>query len=195
VITNRSSGKQGYALAQAALDAGAEVSLISTVNLTPPVGALMVEVRTAQEMLEAVLEESATADALIMAAAVADFRPKNAADSKMKKRDGIPQVELEAAPDILEAVAGLGPGEKRPKVVMGFAAESRDLLENATIKLQSKKLDIIAANDISATDAGFSVDTNRVTLLYSDGSSEALPLMSKSEVAETIVARIAALLE
>jgi phosphopantothenoylcysteine decarboxylase/phosphopantothenate--cysteine ligase len=155
----------------------------------------MVEVLTAQEMLEAVLEESATADALIMAAAVADFRPKNAADSKMKKRDGIPQVELEAAPDILEAVAGLGPGEKRPKVVMGFAAESRDLLENATIKLQSKKLDIIAANDISATDAGFSVDTNRVTLLYSDGSSEALPLMSKSEVAETIVARIAALLE
>jgi phosphopantothenoylcysteine decarboxylase/phosphopantothenate--cysteine ligase len=195
VITNRSSGKQGYALAQAALDAGAEVSLISTVNLTPPVGAHVVKVRTAQEMLEAVLEELATADALIMAAAVADFRPKNAAESKMKKRDGIPQVELEAAPDILGTVASLGIGEKRPKVVVGFAAESRDLLENATIKLQSKKLDIIAANDISAIDAGFSVDTNRVTLLYSDGSSEALPLMSKSEVAETIVARVAALLE
>ena len=195
VITNRSSGKQGYALAQAAIDAGAQVCLISTVNLPPPVGARVVQVRTAQEMLEAVLAESAAADALIMAAAVADFRPKHAAESKMKKKDGIPQIELEAAPDILEAVAGLGPEEKRPRVVVGFAAESRDLLENATIKLQSKKLDIIAANDISATDAGFSVDTNRVTLLYADGRSEALPLMSKSEVAETIVARIAALLE
>jgi phosphopantothenoylcysteine decarboxylase/phosphopantothenate--cysteine ligase len=195
VITNRSSGKQGYALAQAAIDAGAQVCLISTVNLLPPVGARVVEVRTAQEMLEAVLAESAAADALIMAAAVADFRPKHIAESKMKKKDGIPQVELEAAPDILEAVAGLGSGTKRPRVVVGFAAESRDLLENATIKLQSKKLDIIAANDISATDAGFSVDTNRVTLLYADGKSEPLPLMSKSEVAETIVARIAALLE
>jgi len=195
VITNRSSGKQGYALAQAAIDAGAQVCLISTVKLTPPVGARLVEVRTAQEMLKAVLDESSNADALIMAAAVADFRPKNVADSKMKKRDGIPQVELEAAPDILGTVAGLEPGKKRPKVVVGFAAESRDLLENATIKLQSKKLDIIAANDISATDAGFSVDTNRVTLLYADGRSEALPLISKFEVAETIVARIAALLE
>ena len=195
VITNRSSGKQGYALAQAAIDAGAQVCLISTVNLPPPVGARVVEVRTAQEMLEAVLAESAAADALIMAAAVADFRPKNAAESKLKRRDGIPQVELEAAPDILEAVAGLGPEKKRPKVVVGFAAESRDLIENATIKLQSKKLDLIAANDITATDAGFSVDTNRVTLLFADGGKEALPLMSKSEVAETIVARVAALLE
>jgi phosphopantothenoylcysteine decarboxylase/phosphopantothenate--cysteine ligase len=195
VLTNRSSGKQGYALAQAALDAGAQVSLISTVNLPPPVGTRVIEVRTAQEMLEAVLAESATADALIMAAAVADFRPKNTAETKMKKRDGIPQIELEAAPDILEAVANLGAEKKRPKVVVGFAAESRDLLENATIKIQSKQLDIIAANDISATDAGFSVDTNRVTLLFADGSSEALPLMSKFEVAETIVARVAALLE
>lgn len=195
VLTNRSSGKQGYALAQAAIDAGADVCLISTVNLPSPVGARVVEVRSAQEMLEAVLEEAATADALIMAAAVADFRPKNIVENKMKKKDGIPQIELEAAPDILEAVAGLGSEKERPKVVVGFAAESRDLLENATIKLQSKGLDIIAANDISATDAGFSVDTNRVTLLYPDGKSEELPLLSKFEVAETIVARIAALLE
>jgi phosphopantothenoylcysteine decarboxylase/phosphopantothenate--cysteine ligase len=195
VLTNRSSGKQGYALAQAAIEAGAQVCLISTVNLTPPVGARVVEVHTAQEMLEAVLAEVATADALVMAAAVADFRPKEVADSKMKKKDGIPQVELEVAPDILGTVAGLGSDKKRLKVVVGFAAESRDLLENATIKLQSKKLDIIAANDISATDAGFSVDTNRVTLLYADGKSEVLPLMSKSEVAEIIIARVAALLE
>jgi phosphopantothenoylcysteine decarboxylase/phosphopantothenate--cysteine ligase len=195
VLTNRSSGKQGYALAQAAIDAGAQVCLVTTVNLIPPVGARVVEVRTAQEMLEAVLAEVATTDALIMAAAVADFRPKNFAESKLKRKDGIPQIELEAAPDILETVTGLGSGKKRPKVLVGFAAESRDLLENATIKLQSKKLDIIAANDISATDAGFSVDTNRVTLLHADGSSEALPLMNKFEVAEIIVARIAALLE
>jgi len=195
VLTNRSSGKQGYALAQAALDAGADVCLISTVNLPPPVGARIVGVQTAQEMLEAVLAEVATADALIMAAAVADFRPKEVSANKMKKRDGIPQIELEPAPDILEAVASLGPEKKRPKVVVGFAAESQSLLESATSKLQSKKLDIIAANDISATDAGFSVDTNRVTLLYEDGRSEALPLISKFEVAETIIARIAALLE
>jgi phosphopantothenoylcysteine decarboxylase/phosphopantothenate--cysteine ligase len=195
VLTNRSSGKQGYALAQAALDAGADVCLITTSNLEPPVGARVIEVRTTQEMLEAVLEEAASADALIMAAAGADFRPKNVAGNKLKKKDGIPQVELEAAPDILEAVARLGSKKKHPKVVVGFAAESRDLLENATIKLQSKELDIIAANDISATDAGFSVDTNRVTLLYPDGKSEKLPLLSKFEVAETIVARIAALLE
>jgi phosphopantothenoylcysteine decarboxylase/phosphopantothenate--cysteine ligase len=195
VLTNRSSGKQGYALAQAAIDAGAQVCLISTVNLPPPVGARVVEVHTAQEMLESVLVESATADALIMAAAVADFRPKKVAESKLKKKDGIPQVELEVAPDILEAVTGLGSGEKRPRIVVGFAAESRDLLVNATNKLQSKKLDIIAANDISAYDAGFSVDTNRVILLYADGRNEALPLMSKSEVAETIIARVAALLE
>ena len=195
VLTNRSSGKQGYALAQAALDAGAEVCLISTVNLEPPVGARVVPVRTVQEMLEAVLEESAGADALIMAAAGADFRPKHVAENKLKKKDGIPQIELEAAPDILGTVAGLGPEGKRPRVVVGFAAESRNLLENATFKLQSKKLDIIAANDISATDAGFSVDTNRVTLLYPNGRSEKLPLMSKFEVAEIIVARVAALLE
>jgi phosphopantothenoylcysteine decarboxylase/phosphopantothenate--cysteine ligase len=195
VLTNRSSGKQGYALAQAAVDAGAQVCLISTVNLPPPVGARVVEVHTAQEMLEAVLAESATADALVMAAAVADFRPKKIAESKLKKRDGIPRIELEAAPDILEAVAGLKPTAKRPRVMVGFAAESRDLLENATNKLQSKNLDIIAANDISASDAGFSVDTNRVTLLFADGRTEHLALMSKSEVAETIIARVAALLE
>lgn len=193
-LSNRSSGRQGYALAQAALDAGAEVTLITTVNLPPPVGARVVPVHTAQEMLEAVLAEAAATDALVMAAAVADFRPKRPAGDKMKKRDGIPQVELEAAPDVLEAVAGQRLGEKRPKVVVGFAAESRDLLENAAIKLQSKHLDLIAANDISAADAGFSVDTNRVTLLYADGKQEPLPLMSKSEVAEIIVARIANLL-
>ena len=204
LLTNRSSGKQGYALAQAAIDAGAQVTLVSApTSLIPPVGSRLVEVRTAQEMLEAVLAESTSADALLMAAAPADFRPKTVAGDKLKKRDGIPQIELEAAPDILETVsstslgagAGPGSGEKRPRVVVGFAAESRDLLENAAAKLASKKLDMIAANDITAADAGFGADANRVTLIYADGRKEALPLMSKTEVAETIVARLAALLE
>lgn len=194
-LTNRSSGKQGYALAQAAIDAGAQVSLITSVERTPPVGARIVTVRTAQEMLEAVLAEVAGADALIMVAAVADFRPKDIPDRKMKKKDGIPQVKLEYAPDILEAVANLKSGKKRPKVVVGFAAESHDLLKNATLKLQSKALDMIVANDISAEDAGFSVDTNRVILLHANGESEALSLLSKFEVAEKIVNRVASLLE
>jgi len=194
VLTNRSSGKQGYTLAQAAIDAGAQVTLISApTDLIPPVGARLVEVPTAQEMLEAVLAESASADVLLMAAAPADFRPKTVAGDKLKKRDGIPQIELEHTPDILLAVSGLG--SRRPRAVVGFAAESCDLVENAAAKLASKKLDMIAANDITTSDAGFGADTNRVTLIYADNRKEALPLMSKTEVAETIVARLTALLE
>ncbi|MGZ9164119.1 MAG: bifunctional phosphopantothenoylcysteine decarboxylase/phosphopantothenate--cysteine ligase CoaBC [Anaerolineales bacterium] len=196
VLTNRSSGKQGYALAQAALDAGAQVMLITTpASLTPPIGARLIHVETAKQMLDAVLDESAESDALIMAAAVADFRPKNMAKDKIKKEGGIPQIELEATEDILKTVAGNGPGKKRPRVVVGFAAESRDLLENAAVKLKSKRLDLIVANDISAPDAGFASETNRVTLLFADGWKESLPLMSKSEVAETIMERVASLLE
>ncbi len=194
VLTNRSSGKQGYAVAQAALDAGATVVLVSAPSgLTPPVGAQVIQVATAQAMLESVLVASAGADALIMAAAVADFRPKKVARNKLKKRDGIPQVELEATPDILQAVVKLGP--QKPRLLVGFAAESRDLLKNARSKLESKKLDLIVANDISTSDAGFEVDTNRVTLLFPDRPEESLPLMGKQQVAETLVARLAMLLE
>ncbi len=197
VITNRSSGKQGYALAQAALDAGAQVTLITTpTKLTPPIGANIVNVETAKQMLDAVLKESEGCDALIMAAAVADFRPKNTAKNKIKKEGGVPQIELEATEDILKAVATSGLGRSgRPRVVAGFAAESQSLLENAGYKLQSKKLDLIAANDISAEDAGFAVETNRITLLFADGRQESLALMSKTEAAEIIIERIAALLE
>ena len=196
VLTNKSSGRQGYALAQAAVDAGAQVTLITTpTSLTPPVGANMVHVQTAKQMLEAVLRESEGAYALIMAAAVADFRPKTAAQDKIKKEGGVPQIELEATEDILKTVSGLGVGAKRPQVVVGFAAESRDLLENASVKLESKGLDLIVANDISATDAGFSVETNRVTLLFADGRKEPLPLMSKMDVADILMERIAALAE
>jgi phosphopantothenoylcysteine decarboxylase/phosphopantothenate--cysteine ligase len=194
-IANRSSGKQGYALAQAALDLGAEVILISSVDLPAPVGAALVKVGTVAELQAAVLSETADADALVMAAAPADFRPKTAAENKLKKRDGLPQLALEFAPDILEALAAQRAGKGRPQVVVGFAAESRDLLENATAKLKSKNLDIIAANDVSASDAGFAVDTNRISLLHADGQVEALPLMSKQEVAEVILERVAALLE
>ncbi len=211
VLTNRSSGKQGYALAQAAIDAGAEVVLVSApTSLTPPVGARLVPVQTAQEMLDAVMKECASADALIMAAAVADFRPKRLAHDKLKTRDGVPQLELEATEDILKAVAA----RKRapevtgthaasdaqsetmgPHVVVGFAAESRDLVDNAAEKLRSKNLNMIVANDITARDAGFGTDTNRVTILRADGGRETLPLMSKSEVADAIIERIVGLLE
>ena len=196
VLTNRSSGKQGYALTQAALDAGAQVTLITTPTaLTPPVGATLVEVETAKQMSDAVMKEFPESDALIMAAAVADFRPKDVAENKIKKEGGIPQMELEATEDILKAMAGLRLEMKRKQVVAGFAAESQNLLENAANKLQSKHLDLIAANDISANDAGFSVETNRVTLLFADGRRESLSLMSKTETAEIIIERVAALLE
>jgi phosphopantothenoylcysteine decarboxylase/phosphopantothenate--cysteine ligase len=196
VLTNRSSGKQGYALAQAALDMGAQVTLIAPPTaLTPPSGARLVMVETAKQMLEAVLTESAESDALIMAAAVADFRPRNMAKDKIKKAGGVPQIELEATEDILKTVASQRLEMKRPRVVVGFAAESRDLLENAVHKLESKGLDFIAANDISANNAGFAVETNRVTLLFADGHKEALPLMSKAEVAEVILGWISKLLE
>lgn len=196
VLTNRSSGKQGYALAWAALDAGAQVTLITTpTGLISPVGAQIIKVETARQMLDAVLKEFPESDALIMAAAVADFRPKIQAKDKIKKDGGVPQFDLEATDDILKAVAGLGPETGRKQVVVGFAAESQSLLENASNKLQSKGLDMIAANDISANDAGFSVETNRITLLFADGRTESLSLMSKSEAAGIIVEHIATLLE
>jgi phosphopantothenoylcysteine decarboxylase/phosphopantothenate--cysteine ligase len=207
VITNRSSGKQGYALAQSALEMGAQVTLITTpTSLTPPVGAQVIKVETAKQMLEAVLAESADSDALIMAAAVADFRTKDMAKDKLKKENGIPRIELEATEDILKTVAEHrrrpdwqsrveGSENECPRLVVGFAAESRDLLENAAHKLKSKGLDFIAANDISASGAGFAVDTNRVTLLFADGRNEPLPLMSKTEVAEVILGWVSTLLE
>jgi phosphopantothenoylcysteine decarboxylase/phosphopantothenate--cysteine ligase len=195
MLTNRSSGKQGYALAQAALDLGANVCLVSAPTSLPvPVGARLVFIRTAEEMKNAVLAELDGAAALIMAAAVADFRPTHLAADKLKKRDGIPLLELEAAPDILRMIAA-EPSARRPQLVIGFAAESRDLLENAREKLESKNLDLIVANDISAPGVGFAGDTNRVTLLSRDGQNETLPLTSKTEVAEIILERVAAQLE
>lgn len=195
-LTNRSSGKQGLALAQAALDAGADVTLVAApVALPLPIGVNHVPVRTAAEMAGAVQAASGDADALLMAAAVADFRPALAADQKLKKERGLASLPLEPTTDILSTVAEQRHESRRPRVVVGFAAETEDLLENAAAKLQAKDLDLIVANDVSATDAGFAVNTNRVILLDAWGNSEPLPLMSKTAVAERVLDRVIKLLE
>jgi phosphopantothenoylcysteine decarboxylase/phosphopantothenate--cysteine ligase len=193
-ITNRSSGKQGFALAQAALDLGAQVTLISgPASLDAPVGAQRVDVHTADEMLTAVMQSLPEADILLMAAAVADFRPAAPADEKIKKESGAPEIQLENTPDILKEVAAYKARTGRPRVTVGFAAESQNLLENARRKLAAKRLDLIAANDIRAADAGFGVDTNRITLLFPDGTAEPLGLLSKTAAAEVVLARAAAI--
>ena len=188
-ITNRSSGRQGYALAQAAIDAGAAVTLITgPVGLPMPVGAEVIDVTSTLDMHDAVLEYAPSADVLIMAAAVADFRPATISADKIKKTGGVPSLELAANPDILLA---LSEQADRPTVTVGFAAESRDLIENARGKLARKKLDLIVANDITASDAGFAAPTNRVAFVTADGVEE-LPLLTKEAVAARIVDWIAA---
>jgi len=195
VLTNRSSGKQGYALAQAALDAGAEVTLISALTaLLAPSGVELIQVTTAAEMAVAVFKACQDADALLMAAAVADFRPSQAAAQKLKKAAGIPVIELEPTQDILAAVAQQRARTKLPQVVVGFAAETQDLLANAQVKLHAKRLDLIVANDVSAPGAGFGSDTNHVTMLHANGKSEKMPLISKAEVAARIITEVAKLL-
>ena len=189
-LTNHSSGKQGFAIAQAALDAGADVTLITTAALPTPSGAHRIDVESAQEMLAAVLQECRAADALVMAAAVADFRPAQVATQKIKKQGGAPTLELTPNPDILAEVAQQRQASTYPRVVVGFAAETQNLLQNAQSKLERKALDLIVANDVSASDAGFAVDTNRVTLLYADGTQESLPLQSKTAVAERVVSEM-----
>jgi phosphopantothenoylcysteine decarboxylase/phosphopantothenate--cysteine ligase len=195
VLANRSSGKQGFALAQAAMDRGAEVTLISgPTSLATPVGVTRVDVSTAAEMLDRTLEASSKTEALIMAAAVADYRPKKIEDQKIKRQEGVLEIKLEPTPDILAEVMKGKKKSGHPKRIIGFAAESQDLLENARKKLEQKGVDLIVANDISATDAGLSVDTNRVTLLSDSGDVAELDLMSKTEVAEQILDRLEALL-
>lgn len=189
-ISNPSSGKQGFALAQAALDRGASVTLITgPVSLPTPVGARRVDVVTVGEMLDAVLEATADADLLLMAAAVGDYRPATTSPHKIKKTADL-TLRLERTPDILAAVAERRAATGFPRVVVGFAAESQDLLENARAKLEAKRLDLIVANDITAPDAGFAAETNRVVLLDREGSVERLPLMSKSAVAEAVLDRV-----
>jgi phosphopantothenoylcysteine decarboxylase/phosphopantothenate--cysteine ligase len=194
-ISNHSSGKMGYALALAARDRGAHVTLVTAPTcLADPGGVELVKIETALQMRNAVLAACQGADALVMAAAVADYSPVEAAAQKIKKTGDQLTLQLSRTPDILAEVARLREAGSGPKAVVGFAAETEDLLANAREKLGRKRLDLIAANDVSATDAGFAVDTNRVTLLSADGSVEALPLMSKDEVAHEIWDRVCRLL-
>ncbi len=197
-LTNRSSGKQGYALAQAALDAGADVTLISAAHGLPePVGSALVTVDTAQAMLDAVQQHIHQADALIMAAAVADFRPAEVSTRKIKKStktDEAPTLALRRNPDILMDVKAARDQKGWPRIVVGFAAESEDVLTNAQDKLRRKGLDLMVANDITAIDAGFEVDTNRVTLIDAEGEPRPLEMASKTQVSEIVIRWVAKLL-
>jgi phosphopantothenoylcysteine decarboxylase/phosphopantothenate--cysteine ligase len=196
-VSNHSSGKQGFAMAQAALDRGASVTLITGPNTLPtPTGAERVDARSAAEMAEAVLTVSTEADVLIMAAAVADFRPETEAEQKIK-RGGLDDYSLKLTKtiDILAAVAERKAQTGKPTITVGFAAETQNLIENAREKVLKKKLSLIVANDVTAKDAGFFVDTNRVTIIDAGGGAQTLPLMSKAEVAEAVCERVERLLQ
>ncbi|MEW5986246.1 MAG: bifunctional phosphopantothenoylcysteine decarboxylase/phosphopantothenate--cysteine ligase CoaBC [Chloroflexota bacterium] len=198
-ISNYSSGKQGLALAQAALDAGARVTLITGPMGEPiPLGADPVRVETTEQMKAAVLAAVTEADALFMAAAVADFRPERPAAQKIKKKEtpaSAPVIHLTTNPDVLLAVKAYKEQTGRPLVTLGFAAETENVVANGRDKLIRKGLDLIAINDVSQPDAGFGVDTNRVTLLGRGGLVVELPLQSKTAVAETLVEYVARTLQ
>ena len=185
-ITNRSSGKMGYAIAEAARDRGAIVSLVAAPNALPkPVGILVTKIQSAEEMKKVIDTECDGADALIMAAAVADWRPLEKLDSKAKKSTSDTwSLKLVKNPDIIASI------KNDSLIKVGFAAESEDLIENSKVKIKSKNLDFIVANDITAKDSGFSVDTNKVTIIHSNGNIESLPLMSKYDVAHSILDRV-----
>jgi phosphopantothenoylcysteine decarboxylase / phosphopantothenate---cysteine ligase len=183
-LSNRSSGKMGYALARAAIRRGAEVALISgPTELEPPAGARLTSVTTAAEMRHAVLEEFSGCTALIMAAAVSDYRPVDFARKKIKRGKGPIELRLEPNPDILQEISA----RKNGKMLVGFAAETGELVANAAKKLKDKNLDMIVANNVSEAGAGFDVDTNVATILDRDGTVRSLPLMSKDELAEQIL--------
>jgi len=183
-LSNRSSGKMGYALARAAIRRGAEVALISgPTELEPPAGARLTSVTTAAEMRHAVLEEFSGCTAVIMAAAVSDYRPVDFARKKIKRGKGPIELRLEPNPDILKEISA----RKNGKMLVGFAAETGKLVANAAKKLKDKNLDMIVANNVSEAGAGFDVDTNVATILDRAGTVRSLPLMSKDELAEQIL--------
>ena len=187
VIANRSSGKQGYALAAEAAARGASVTLVSTVDLPAPVGVVVERVETAAQMQAVIEGVAAASDVIVMAAAVADFRPVAAADHKLKKRDGVPQIILEPTPDIL---AGLGSRKPAGQTLVGFAAETDDLEANAQHKLEAKRLDLIVANDVGASQTGFQHDTNAVTLFAPGAAPFVVPLANKRTIAAAVFDRI-----
>lgn len=189
-IGNHSSGKQGYAFADEAAGRGAEVTVVTTVDRPGPPGATVlpgvtvVRVETAEQMAAATAEAATEADVVIMAAAVADFRPVEPVDVKLKKRDGVPAIQLEPTPDIL---AALGASKPNGQILVGFAAETCDVAENAAAKLNGKGADYIVANDVTADNAGFAHDTNEVLVLASDGRIHPVGLRSKREVAQAVL--------
>ena len=184
VIANRSSGKQGYAIAEEAHKRGASVTLISTVDRSSLPGVNVVSVETAQQMLDAVGVHAPSSDVVVMTAAVADFRPVQVAEGKIKKHNGIPEITLEPTPDIL---ASLGAGKPAGQTLVGFAAETDDVIANAKGKLQRKNLDLIVANDVSAPGVGFGHDTNAVTILSADGQQIQVELADKNSIATAVL--------
>lgn len=192
-LSNRSTGKMGYAVASAAAVRGADVTLVhGPTSLAPPSGVKMVEVRSTEDMLRAVREAVSGADVLISAAAPADFRPRERLEHKWKKSDGAPVVELEPTPDILAAV---GQAKAAKQVFVGFAAETKMAVQYGRDKLDRKNLDFIVVNNVLEKDAGFGVDTNRVTLVTQSGEDEVLPLLSKQDVADHILDKVVARLQ
>ena len=189
-IGNHSSGKQGYAFAEEAAGRGASVTIVTTVDRPGPLGATVasgvtvVRVDTAEEMAAATADAAKDADVVIMAAAVADFRPVDPAGVKLKKRDGVPAIELEPTPDIL---ASLGASKPEGQILIGFAAETCDVADNAAAKLNGKGADYIVANDVTAESAGFAHDTNEVLVLASDGRALSVGLRSKRQVAQAVL--------
>ncbi len=182
-VGNRSSGKQGHALATEAAARGAKVTLVTTTALPGPPGADVVRVETAAEMDDAVRAAAPSADVVVMAAAVADFRPVQVAARKLKKRDGVPEIALEPTVDIL---AGLGASKPPGQTLVGFAAETDALRQNASAKLAAKGADLVVANDVTAPGAGFEHDTNSVVILDADGTETEVPLADKRVVARAV---------
>lgn len=189
-LSNRSSGKMGYALARAGLRRGAEVTLISgPTEIEPPSGSRVIQVTTAEEMRHAVLEEFPRCTAVIMAAAVTDYRPVDRANKKIKRGTGRIELRLEPNPDILKELGA----RKNGKMLVGFAAETEELVAHAEKKLREKNLDMIVANNVTEAGGGFDVDTNVATILDRGGAVRALPLMSKDELADEIFDHLLAL--
>ena len=189
-ISNHSSGKMGYAIARQARLRGGEVTLVTgPAAIAPPFGVTVIRVESAEQMREAVLGRLEETDIVIKAAAVADYRPRLRAETKVKKTASHLAIELEKNPDILAEIGG----RKGGRLLVGFAAETDDLVANATLKLTRKNLDLVVANDVSQEGAGFHVDTNIAKLLFRDGRVEELPLMAKDELAAVILDRVQAL--
>jgi phosphopantothenoylcysteine decarboxylase / phosphopantothenate---cysteine ligase len=182
-VGNRSSGKQGHALATEAAARGAKVTLVSTADLPVPPQVDVVQVETAAEMDEAVRAAGASADVVVMAAAVADFRPAHVAERKLKKHAGVPEITLEPTPDIL---AGLGARKRPGQTIVGFAAETDEMRQNAAAKLAAKGIDLIVANDVTAPGAGFEHDTNQVVIIDADGTEREVPLADKRAIARAV---------